>query len=90
MNQKSKPTNSPQPKPQSPPKNPGEYIENPQPQAPPQPKPQTTTTITKKKPKPKSLDRRPKSRKYEIMKRDEPIWQKGGEREREIARLDVV
>ena len=43
-----------------------------------------------KKIKPKSLDWRPKSRKYEIKKRDEPIWQRGGEREREIAQLDAV
>ena len=43
-----------------------------------------------KKPKPKSLDRRPKSWKYEIMERDESIWQRGGEREREIAQLDAV
>ena len=101
---KSKPTNSFQPKPQPPPKNPNESkIQTHQ-------QPSTKTTISAKKSKrtssttaqasnhhnhnkklkPKSLDRRPKSRKYEIKKRDEPIWQRGGEREREIAQLDAV
>ena len=62
-------------------------------------KPTTTSSTTgqvsnhhnrNKKLKPKSLDRRSKSWKYEIMERDEPIWQRGGEREREIAQLNAV